>query len=351
MKAVGWWPGLVSSLPAGHMNLVTQTGPFNWVFTLAILLLGIQWAATDQGMLQRAFGAKDTRTVAKGMVLAGIITTPFALLWILPGLAARVLHPGLGDADTAIPTVLASLLPAGVMGFVMCGFLASQISTIDSNLNAAATLFVNDVWLMLRRKKPSPRHVLTMARTMTFISGVFMIAFSYWVTTFKGAVDAYITVISIMDMPLFVVVLFGLLWRRANIAGALGGYITGAAAGALINYGTDLGFNVATFVSAGGAVAGCVVASLLCKPTDKAKIDAVWKAKHVSQEEIDSGDIYHIWPVSVGGKLSLAVLALGMLAFLAGTVSASCDWQYASLTALVGMIVFFAGGLIRLAFD
>lgn len=91
MKAVGWFPGLVRSLPAQHFNFVPKKGPYNWVFLLTMLLLGIKWASVDQGILQRAFGSENDRTAAKAMVLSGIITTPFAFLWILPGMAAGVL--------------------------------------------------------------------------------------------------------------------------------------------------------------------------------------------------------------------------------------------------------------------
>ena len=78
MSAVGWWPGLVEKLPAQNLQLVTQTGLYSWKFILAIIVLGLQWASLDQGLLQRAFSAKDTKTVTRGMVLAGIITTPCA---------------------------------------------------------------------------------------------------------------------------------------------------------------------------------------------------------------------------------------------------------------------------------
>jgi SSS family solute:Na+ symporter len=351
MAKVGWFPGLVEKLPAENMTLVTQTGDFNWVFTIAILLLGFQWACTDQGLLQRAFGAKDTRSVARGLVLAGIITTPFALLWNLPGMAAAVLHPGLANADTAIPVTLANLLPVGVMGLVVCGFLASQMSTIDSNLSAAATLFVNDVLVPLK-VAITPKGTLRAVRIITGVAGLFMIGFSYWVVKLEGAVNAYLTVISIMDMPLFVVAVFyGLLWRRANLAGALAGYFAGAAAGAYANFGTGLGFNNATFISAGAALVFCFVVSLLTAKPDPKKVSTVWDAKHTSREEVEAGDVYHIWPASAGGKLGLLVLAMGFVVFIAGTVSAHWGWAHASAAAVVGMIVFFAGGLLRLAFN
>jgi len=352
MSRVGWWPGLKEALPAESLKLVTQTGDFNWVFTLAILLLGFQWACTDQGLLQRAFSARNTKSVARGLVLAGVITTPFALLWVLPGIAASVLHPGLENADKAIPTLLASLLPAGVMGVVVCGFLASQMSTIDSNLSAAATLFVNDVVGPLSGRQLSSRAVLILVRVVTAVAGLFMIIFSYYVSHMEGAVNAYLTVISIMDMPLFVVaVVYGLLWRRATLAGALAGYFAGAAAGAWVNFGTALGFNVATFISAGAAAVVCLAVSLMTARPDDSKLQTVWKARHISDEEVDSHDIYHIWPVSAGGRAALGVILAGLVVFLVGTVAGRWNWTHASLTAAVGMIVFFGGGLLRLAFD
>ena len=110
MKAVGWWPGMVARLPEGHLTLVRAHGAYDWRFIIAIFLLGIEWASVDQGLLQRAFGAESTKSVSKGLVLAAIVTTPFALLWNLPGLAARVLFPELENIDSAVPMMI-SMMP------------------------------------------------------------------------------------------------------------------------------------------------------------------------------------------------------------------------------------------------
>ena len=124
MSYVGWWPGLVAKLPKDSLTLVQQTGKYSWKFVLAIFLLGIEWACVDQGLLQRAFGAENTWTVAKGLVLAAIITTPFALLWNLPGLAARVIFPHLANADTAVPLLLAHFIPNIILGIIVVGLFS-----------------------------------------------------------------------------------------------------------------------------------------------------------------------------------------------------------------------------------
>ncbi|MFZ1080934.1 MAG: sodium:solute symporter family protein, partial [Candidatus Kryptoniota bacterium] len=146
MSFVGWWPGLVAKLPQESFTLVQQTGKYSWKFILAIFLLGIEWASIDQGLLQRAFGAENTRTVAKGLVLAGIITTPFALLWNLPGLAARVIFPHLANSDTAIPMLLAHFIPHIILGIIVVGLFSSQLSATSGNLNGIATVFASDIY-------------------------------------------------------------------------------------------------------------------------------------------------------------------------------------------------------------
>jgi len=352
MSAVGWLPGLMEKIPSSFFNVVSQTGPFNWQFTLAIFVLGLEWACVDQGMLQTSFGARSTRTVAKGMVLAGIILTPFNILIFLPGLTAAYLLPNISNPDLIIPRLLVTYLPMGALGLVMCGLLASQLSTIITNINGVSTLFTNDIYSRLLRKDAPPKQVLRMARLMVGVAGVLMIIFAYMVPRMGGAVYAYLDIISVMDMPLFVVaIIYGLLWRRATQSGALIAYFVGAIAGATALWGFDLGFNVTTFISAGATLVACPIASLLFGKPDQAKVAAIWRAKQISDEEVKSGEYYHILPKTGPGKLSLAIWFTGLLVFIGGAILGAWDPVKASIVAVCGMLIYFTGGFLRLKFD
>lgn len=348
MSQVGWWPQLASQLPVESLTLVTQTGTYNWKFILAIFLLGIEWACVDQGLLQRAFGAESTKTVARGLVLAGIITTPFALLWNIPGLASRVLYPGLENADMAVPTLLANLLPNVVLGFVVCGLISSHLSTISGNLNGVATIFASDIYERVLNRKATDRDVLRIARIVTAITGIAMIVFAYLVPKLGGAVNAYLTIIAIMDMPLFVVaILYGLLWKRANWQGAIGGYAAGAVAGIIGTFWYELGFNTTTFISAGFALVFTPVITLLTSEPDPQKVRPIWSAKRASEEELRANNVYHIFPRTTPGRLSLSILVFGLLVFFVGVFLGSEGAAEASLIAVAGMILYFVGGLGR----
>jgi SSS family solute:Na+ symporter len=351
MHAVGWWPGLVEKLQQGHLDLITQTGKYNWKFVIAIWFLGIQWACLDQGLLQRTFSARSTKVVVKGMVWSGIITTPFALLWVVPGLAASILYPGLDKPEFAVPTIIIQLVPAIILGIIICGLLASQMSTIDSNLGSAATLFSNDIYSRFMKRKATTKEIIRVIRIATIATGLIMIAVSYLVPYLGGTVDAYLTVISIMDMPLFVIaVVYGLFWRRATWQGAISGYLGGALVGAILRFVFQYDISTVTFTSGGVALLLCPLISFFTTAKSSESIARVFDAKKIGREEIESGESFNIIPVTRGGQVSLIILFLGLIIFFCGTLMGSRGLNLASQTAVAGMIVFFIGGWLRTRF-
>jgi solute:Na+ symporter, SSS family len=348
MSYIGWWPGMAAKLPEGALTLIKQSGTYDWKFILAIFLLGIEWACVDQGLLQRAFGADSTRSVAKGLVLAGIITTPFALLWNLPGLAARVIFPALTNQDTAVPLLIAKLIPNILLGFIVVGLLSSQLSTISGNLNGVATIFTSDIYENILKRKASQKDLIFVARIVTILTGIIMMLFVYLVPILGGAVNAYLTVIAIMDMPLFIIaVVYGLLWKRVNWQGAIVGYICGAIAGVIGQYFFNLNFNITTFVSAGAALIITPIISMITKDEQSFSLDQIWMARRTSEEEAKENNVYNIIPKTFIGKFSLGILFSGLIIFLAGVFAGSEGIDTASIIAVTGMIIYFAGGLMR----
>ena len=346
MAAVGGWPGLAAHLPPGHLDLVTVTGKYNWKMVIAFLFLGIQWATLDQGLLQAAFSARDPRVVSKGMVLSGIMITPFALFWIVPGLAARILYPALPKPEMAVPTLVVHLIPLGVLGCVTAGLLGSALSTLGSNLGAAATLVTNDIYGRFVNKQASPRQLLVAVRLATLSAGALMIAITYLVPRLGGSVDAYLTIISIMDMPLFVIAIpYGLLWEKMTSEGAISGYLTGSLAGAILRFGFH--FDVAPVTLISGAVAAlvCPVVSLMTqKATSKARAhDLLVRASEGGAQD----DLHPASGPSLWSRLGLWILGVGAAVFLWGLIRAGLSIHGSTSIVLIGMVLYFLGGGLR----
>ncbi|MFH1071039.1 MAG: sodium:solute symporter family protein [Candidatus Glassbacteria bacterium] len=370
MRAAGSFMELTQTLARispQHVDLMPASGLYSWSFVLAIFLLGIQWASTDPGLVQKSFSSRDTKSLAKGLVLCGLITVPYTLLEILPSLSARVLYPGLAHQDYAFPTLMVNLLPVGLMGTVCVGLLASQISTIDANLTSAATIFNNDVYRNIFKRKATNLETLWFIRLVTAAIGLLMILFSCLIPFFENAVEAYLTVSSFMDMPLFIIaVLMGLLWRRANSQGAVWGYLGGVLTGALVvfpfKYSAFFGLDPASWIARNYMLAGtvasgiaaliiCILVSLATRAPDQEKILSVWAMKHNSPEETASGISYHLWPKSAWGRFWAWILFFGCAVFLTGVFMGAAGDPAAGWTSVAGMVIFFLGGLFRLEFD
>jgi SSS family solute:Na+ symporter len=282
------------------------------------------------------------------MVLSALMITPFAFLWITPGLAARVLYSGLPKPELAIPTLILHLLPAGALGLVICGFMASGLSTIGSNLGAVATLITNDIYGRFFHKDATPKQLVLAARLATLIAGVLMVAITYLIPYLGGAVDAYLTVISIMDMPLFVIaIVYGLLWKKATWQGAMAGYLTGAIAGALLRFGFHYDVAVVTLLSGGVALLICPLVSVL---TPSASVEALTLFSQQAYPERGTESTFENPALQRTASFGTWILGLGFVVFLTGVLMGSQSSAHASSVAIVGMLIYFAGGALRARF-
>ena len=397
-RAAGGMPAVIhyleSSGQENHLNFVPATGEFNWLFICAITLLSLKWATVEQTILQRALGARAPRAGAQGMVLSALVTTPFVFFWILPGLAAARLRPGFANPDMAMPWLLATVIPPagrGVLGVVLCGMIAAQVSNITSDVNSVATLFTSDVYRSLRRRPPSQRELLFVVRLSSVVCGAIMLAVAYVLHhSDAGAVRANLTVVGILDMPIFVVtIVYGLLWKRANWQGAVGGFIAGSSAGLLAyalvtpryfdgyllpaasavsrwladflsrqhsllkTYETSIRNIVPILSSSVTLIVTPIVSLLTHSARGGSGGDArIWRAGVAGPTAAgEAADTFDIIPRSLAGRFGAALAVLGFGGFLTGVLGAAWKYQHSTRLAVGGMVVVFAGGLLRVYTD
>jgi Na+/proline symporter len=66
--------------------------------------------------------------------------------WIIVGLTALVLVPGLEDPELAYPVLMKRYLPPGLLGLVFASLLAAFMSTVSTQINWGASYIVNDLY-------------------------------------------------------------------------------------------------------------------------------------------------------------------------------------------------------------
>ena len=123
----------------------TDPVPFACIFT-GMLLANLFYWGTNQVLIQRALGAASLKEGQKGVLISGFLKMMVPLLLCFPGVIAARLVPGLESKDYAYPTLVARSLPWPVVGLFCAALFGSIISTYNSFLNAASTVFMVDIY-------------------------------------------------------------------------------------------------------------------------------------------------------------------------------------------------------------
>jgi SSS family solute:Na+ symporter len=236
LKAVGGWSALVAAVPHSSIQMVkplTDDFPITG-FLIANFLAGMFYWCMDQTNVQRVLGARTLEDGQRGAMFAGFLKLLVPFILVLPGLIARVLYPGLAPRyDLAYPRLVQGLLPVGLRGLVLAGLIAILMSSMSACYNSSATLVVRDFVLRFKPATTERTQVL-IGRWVTVLMAVLgvmaagLVGLSVTIWYYLQFISAYLSV------PMAAVILTGLLWKKGNAKGALGGLIVGFSLGIVL---------------------------------------------------------------------------------------------------------------------
>ncbi len=287
IKDLGW-TAIVTNLgqcwdgSGGHAQTL-KAHPFNpfhessfgWQYIVWQFIFQIAVVTTWQTTVARVLAAKDEHA-AKRIYrrTAFYFVGRFALpgLW---GAAALIYFTNKGglpaglNSLTAMPAYLQTILPVGVIGIVIAGMLAAEMSTDSGYLLTWATVIYNDLILPRTKKPMSPRNKLLLTRALVVAIGLFLVFWGLWYEL-KGDVWNYLAITgNIYLASVFTLLVAGLYWPRANATGAFAAMVLGAIGPiAFLAFEKQLKISPATagMSSFGLAFAGMILGSLLTSP-------------------------------------------------------------------------------------
>jgi len=186
------------------------------------------------GLLQKVFGARDTRTVRTGVLVNAVVLLLFAAVPPLLGMLARVLHPTLGNHELALPMLLRDDLPPWLGTLAMAALFSAEVSTADAVLFMLSTSMARDLYRGHLWPGATDVEQLRVARIAAVASGVLGVAVAIWAGSIITAMKLFYSVLS---ASLFVPVVAGLFLPRARRSDAR----AAMAAGALVTVALEVG--------------------------------------------------------------------------------------------------------------
>ena len=236
---------------------------------------------------QRFLAAKDERDASKLGALWGIIHTvrwPFAMaiaVMAIIGIGNASLDEKLrADPETALPLIIGSMLPVGVVGFMLAALLSGFLATFSSTVNGGAAYLVKDIYQRYINPDADNR---TLVR-VSYVSSALLILTGLIISIFGSSINtAFLWIFGTLAAGILPPNVLRWYWWRLNGQGYAAGVFGGMAlslgqvfveqAGLIDPLPLYIGFPVIALIS----TALTIVVSLLTRPMDSETLKTFYK--------------------------------------------------------------------------
>lgn len=212
------------------------------VFGLGLAVSFGYWC-TDFLQVQRVMAAKSLKAAQNGTIIGAALKMMVPLIVTVPGLlglavltqkSGIVLVPesvaqatGGHSYNEVLPLMMARYLGPGLLGLGITAMVAGFMSGMAGNVSAFSTVWTYDVYRPLINKNASDTHYVSMGRWSSIV-GVFIAILTAYAAKFFSNILVYLQVlVMFFIIPLFGVVILGMLWKRATSAAGFWGFLAG----------------------------------------------------------------------------------------------------------------------------
>jgi SSS family solute:Na+ symporter len=208
-----------------HMVLPADHPEIPWTALLVgIWIPNIFYWGLNQFITQRTLGAKSVSQGQNGIILAAFLKLLMPFIIVFPGIMAFQLYGAeIANQDEAYPLLFKRIMPAGLRGIMFAALFGAVMSSLDSMLNSASTIFTMDLYKRHFRRDAAAKNLVLVGRIATGIIVIFgCVVAPFLVNPKFGGIFKYIQMFQGFISPGIVTAfLFGLVVRKAPASAAI----------------------------------------------------------------------------------------------------------------------------------
>lgn len=386
---VGGWSGMVAqdlAMPDGkeRLHLYNPSDhpglPWSGVLT-GLMVLHFYYWGTNQFIVQRALSAKTDGEARLGIISAGFFKLLIPFFSIGTGIAAYFYFKK-QNMDVAQDVVFINLLTKlvapigfGLVGLIAAGMIGAILSSLDSMMNSAATIFTFDIYKKYINPNASEKTLILTGR-LCIVVCITLAAYITIATMGANSEESFFLHVASHQGKLIagvvVAFLLGMMWKGASSVGSFFAIVVGVAlsysmqplyevlvdsyrvevnglveyeglGGSLVEmFGVQLNFFHAVFVAAIASLIVHVVLSLLFPPNEE-QSKLTWLGQGIFKPStLRNGWIVLIVTLVVYGILGALSFMTGEPAEPGGTVERLLQPTFAAWIAACWTFVVFA---------
>ena len=203
--------------------------PFEVLFT-GLMLNQIYFWAMHQSIIQRVLGAVSLKEAQKGLLFTGLLKILVPLVIVFPGIIGFYYF---GDSlydnpDLVYPRLVKMVLPAWLTGFFVAVMMGAILTTFNSALNSAATIFSLGIYKRYINRSSSEKRLVRIGKLSSALLAFFAIGIAPFVANApEGLYQLLQQLNGIFFIPMASVIIAGFLFPRVTARGAKAGLFFG----------------------------------------------------------------------------------------------------------------------------
>ncbi len=212
--------------------------PFNVLFTGMIINQLYFWTM-HQSIVQRVLGAVNLKEAQKGLLLTALLKLLIPFVVILPGIIGFYYF---GDSiydsqDLVYPMLVKKILPYWFTGFFVAIIMGAILSTFNSALNSAATIFSLGIYKKYVNASASESRVVSIGKLVSLALAVFAILIAPFVAKAPDGLYQLLQQLNgIFFIPIASVIIAGFLCPKVSTTGAKAGLLFGLVFYVVVNF-------------------------------------------------------------------------------------------------------------------
>lgn len=212
LNNIGGVPELMDKVSAIDAGLLDFTAGWTIAAMVAFFLTFLLGEALAPFYIQRYASARNAADSKRSVTYFGLFYFFMTTAVIFIGLAGVVLLPGT-DPDLVFTSIILEYMPIGAIGLLFGGLIAAVMSTGDSILNTASTIFTRDIYQKFINPKATDKQMLSLAKWSTLIVGFGGIVVALLI---PNVFDLMVFIFDLWAPSIVPVIVIALLWGKAK---------------------------------------------------------------------------------------------------------------------------------------
>ncbi|MDO9592253.1 MAG: sodium:solute symporter family protein [Erysipelotrichaceae bacterium] len=231
LNLAGGFDAVVANVPADTFNMFKGIGVGSIV---SLVVMYVASFAVGQEAVSRYYAARDAKAAVQGSIISAGINFGYAFIPTMLGIitlalinmnkiSSDILSEG---ARYALPHLALNTMPVVIVGLLFAGIISATMSSADSDLLGAGSIFGNDIYKVYINPNANNKQIMNVTRFSMLIVGIFALAIAFFNT--GSIIRILMLSFTLRAAGAFFPYVFGHYWKKASKAGAIASLLTGS---------------------------------------------------------------------------------------------------------------------------